>query len=195
MDRFKGIYRNESSRLPGWDYSSPGRYYVTICTGDRVEWFGHVVKKEMKRNDIGNIAFRMLIDIPNHHNNASLDEFMVMPNHIHVIIVLRDRGGDGVLQNGGDAINRVPAPIKSRGGITQRHNPMLSRESLSYAVRWFKGRTSFEIRKNHPNFTWQSRFHDHIIRDRHALDRIRRYIIENPIKWYLDENNPDRPTE
>jgi len=89
-----------------------------------------------------------------------------------------------------DAINRVSTGssiTKKPGGITGKHNPM-GKNSLSQIIRWCKGRTTYEIRKkfSNPDFQWQSRFHDHIIRDEIALQNVRNYIIDNPKNWEID---------
>ncbi|PMB39433.1 hypothetical protein CEN47_04975, partial [Fischerella thermalis CCMEE 5319] len=80
-----------------------------------------------------------------------------------------------------------------RGGVTGLFNPMLSKNSLSKIIRWYKGRCTFEINQIYQGFGWQERFHDHIIRDQFALDRIRKYIINNPINWERDREQPPHP--
>jgi|WetSurMetagenome_2_1015567.scaffolds.fasta_scaffold227713_2 putative transposase len=179
MTLFNNKYRIESARLKGYDYSSPGEYFVTICTGSMIECFGDVMYGEMKRNDVGEIAHQMWMNIPNHHEHAMLDEFIVMPNHVHGIVVLCEN--DHVR----DAINRV-----STGGTTKSKNPMLMRQSLPYIIRQYKGRVSFEIHKTNPDFFWQPRFYDHIIRDEKGLNAIREYIKNNPAQWEYDRNDP-----
>ncbi len=107
-------------------------------------------------------------------------------------------GGDGL---GGDAINRVSTRKvgnhRKRGGVTGEFNPMLSKDSLSKILRWYKGRCKFEISRLQetrslafPDFAWQERFHDEIIRDEKSLHQIRQYIADNPIKWECDDENP-----
>jgi putative transposase len=97
-----------------------------------------------------------------------LDEFVVMPNHLHGII--------HIVFDGRDAINRVSTNLKSR------------KTSLSEIIRWHKGRSTYEIRKNGaPHFSWQSRFHDHIIRSDESLNKIRSYIRKNPSNWANDD--------
>lgn len=129
--------------------------------------------------------------IPDQFSYVALDEFVVMPDHFHGIVLIRKDAG--ISDAGGDAINRVctdpdenPQGIcddqqKNRGGVTGDKNPMLH-ENLSRVIRWFKGRASFEIRKIEPGFAWHERFHESIIRDDEALQKIRRYIRENPEK-------------
>ncbi|MEH2145786.1 transposase [Nostoc sp.] len=90
-----------------------------------------------------------------------------------------------------DAMNRVSTKgDRQRGGVTGLFNPMLSKNSLSKIVRWYKGRCTFEINQIYQGFRWQERFHDNIIRNEFALDKIRRYIINNPINWKCDRQQP-----
>ncbi|MFA5103655.1 MAG: transposase [Candidatus Margulisiibacteriota bacterium] len=188
MSLFKGRYRIETDRLKGWDYSSNGYYFVTICTKNRYPYFGEIKNVKMQLSEIGDIAKRCWNDIPDHFENVILDEYVVMPDHTHGIIVI-DRAHNGRCNaNGRGAINRASTTnymATNRdfaGGITGYRNPMLTDVSLSKIIRWFKGRCSFEIR-NHLkilNFRWQSRYYERIIRDRFSLDKCRKYIIENP---------------
>jgi REP element-mobilizing transposase RayT len=144
---------------------------------------------------------------------------VVMPNHIHGILWIDDDlvgGGCGggcrdAIGDGRDAINRVSTvttekfeKTKKSGGITGKNNPMFY-DNISRVLRWYKGRCTFEINKlvekqsiaetrliaSLPNFAWQPRFHDRIIRDENELNRIREYIIKNPEMWHRDRNNGD----
>ena len=90
---FKGKYRIKSTRLSGWDYSVDGYYFVTICTKDCVEYFGEIKNEIMGLFNIGCIATKYWNEIPDHFNNVKLDEFIIMPNHVHGILVI-DNGYD-----------------------------------------------------------------------------------------------------
>ncbi|MBX9252588.1 transposase [Desmonostoc muscorum CCALA 125] len=198
--KYKGKYRIDSTRLPAWSYASNAGYFVTICTDGKKCFFGEVVQGEMQRSPIGEIAHKLWYEIPNHFSNCQIDSFCVMPNHIHGILVinqireedamnLRTQEEDAMnprIQEE-DAMNRVSTRGDiQRGGVTGLFNPMLSKNSLSKIVRWYKGRCSFEINQIYEGFGWQERFHDNIIRNEFALDRIRQYIINNPINWEGD---------
>ena len=89
MMKFRGQYRIESTRLKGWDYSSAGFYYETICTKDKRPYFGFILDGEVQLSDIGEIAFICWMAIPEHFSSVGIDEFVVMPNHVHGIIVIR----------------------------------------------------------------------------------------------------------
>jgi putative transposase len=175
-------YRIKSARLPYYDYSSDGWYFVTICTKNMVKYFGEVRDYVMDLSDIGRIAAKFWQEIPKHFSCVRLDEWVVMPNHVHGIIIIDKPFTD----QRRDAINRV----STNGGITKNNNPM-GKNVLGEIVRWFKGRVSFETHKIYQNFAWQTRFYDHIIQDEKSLNEIRQYIYYNPEKWQLDRNNPE----
>jgi REP element-mobilizing transposase RayT len=198
---YKNKYRIPSTRYKEWDYSEEGFYFVTICTDDRKMFFGDVVGGEMVLSPIGKIVKDFWLKIPEYFNNTELDEFVVMPNHLHGIIVICNTHGDCCIRHRHcrdainrhyrirrDAINRV-STIRN-GGVTKHHNPM-GKNTLGEIIRWYKGRSTFEIRKIYKYFAWQERFYDHIIRNEKELNRIREYIIDNPGKWVEDRNNPN----
>ncbi len=174
MDRFKGIYRIESSRLDRWDYTSPGWYFVTICTKDRLECFGEVVDGVMKRNCIGGIVAEEWEKTKIIRHNITIDEWVVMPNHFHGIIAINwrlknlndmavDKQDDMAVvetpRRGVSTINRgVSAP--DRGVSTESITPSkpqhtLSPNSLGSIIGQFKLVCTKRIRMmGHPNFTW-----------------------------------------
>ena len=88
--RFKNKYRIPSTRLQNWDYSSSGWYYVTICTKDRICYFGSITNRKINLSDIGKIAKQYWKEIPDHFNNIILEEYTIMPNHIHGIIIIQN---------------------------------------------------------------------------------------------------------
>ena len=80
--------RHNSLRYPGRDYSLPGKYFVTISTADKREWFATIVNEEIQLSEIGSVAYKLWCEIPQHFPNITLDEFIIMPNHIHGIIII-----------------------------------------------------------------------------------------------------------
>ena len=200
MDKYPNKYRIPTNRLHGYDYGTNGCYYVTICTKNRQHYFGDIVDEtnvetqliaSLRKTKIGEIAEKIWLDIPNHFPFVILDQFVIMPNHIHGILIFNKP--DGIQQEDAtrrDVINHVSTTtptIKKTGGITGVHNPMLH-ENLGRVIRWFKGRVSFECR-SYINFAWQERFYDRIIRDSNELDNVRAYIFNNPANWKDDEYN------
>jgi putative transposase len=185
---YQGAER-KSIRIKGRDYSSNDYYFVTICTNDREDFFGEVKNGIMGLSDIGCIAAALWHEIPEHFDNVELDEKIIMPNHIHGILKLKNWYLRHCHCRG--AINRAPTMTGMHGGATGIHNPM-GKNTLGEIIRWFKGRVAYEIHKiGYDGFFLQSRFYDHIIRNNNdELDRIRKYIRENPLKWQQDRNNP-----
>ncbi|MCK5241030.1 transposase [bacterium] len=174
---YKNKYRILSTRLKNWDYSDEGMYFITICTLNRERFFGEIKRGKMVLNEYGKCADVIWQAIPEKYKNTNIDEYCIMPNHIHGIIEICCR----------DAIHRV-SDIK-KGGITNNDNPMLLRHSLATIIRWYKGRTSYEMHQKQKGlyFKWQPRYYDHIIRQEKTLDQIREYIHTNPVNWERDD--------
>jgi len=209
-DKYKNKYRIPSNRLHGYDYGSNGCYFVTICTRNHIHYFGEIVNEmnvetdnvvetrliaSLRATEIGEIAEKFWLEIPNYFPFVILDQYIVMPNHIHGILIFdknvccRDainRVSDNGTDNGTDDDNATNNKHKI-GGVTGIHNTMLH-ANLGRVIRWFKGRVSFECR-SYIDFAWQERFHDRIIRDNNGLDNVRKYIFNNPQNWKDDEYN------
>ena len=155
MEKFRNQYRIQSARLPNWNYGSNGIYFITICTRNKAHFFGRINEnKQQQLNASGQIAEQIWKQIPEQFPFIRLDAFVIMPNHVHGLLII-DRTTFNPLEKISDL---------NLGGITGQHNPMLHK-SISRVIRWYKGRCSFEIRKVNPEFGWQTRFHDHVIRD------------------------------
>ncbi|HSW88051.1 MAG TPA: transposase [Candidatus Saccharimonadales bacterium] len=165
------------NRLQYYDYSQNGWYFITICTKNREEFFGKIKNDQMILNEIGEITKQCWIEIPNHFSNVVLDEFVIMPNHVHGIIVIRNV--DNIIMGNKDVCSL-------QDGLWQTK---LS-GSLSSIVRGFKiGVTKWCHQNNVNNFLWQKSFYDHVIKDEKSLYNIRTYIHNNPLKWAMDKNN------
>lgn len=186
MTLYKNRYRVESTRLKGWDYSSPGAYFITLCTKKRECLFGDVVEKSMILNENGTIVEKCWYDLPRHYDNIKLDQFVTMPNHVHGIMMID--------------IETVPAslvetglkPVSTATAITADiDNGKMKTHGLYEFVRalkTFSARRINEHRKTPGKTVWQPRFYDHIIRDDNELSRIRKYIMDNPANWKNDNN-------
>ena len=175
MTLFKNKYRIESARLKGWDYRNPGYYFVTIVTKRRVPYFGNVEGDDVCLSAIGEIAAQCWAENPQHHAGIELDEWVIMPNHAHGIIVVVE-----TLQcNVSTVAKNQMAAISPKTG------------SLSVAVRSFKSAVTKLAHNAGHEFGWQERFWDHIIRNEAELNRIRNYIRANPSNWENDKNNDD----
>ena len=192
--RYKNTYRIESTRLHYWDYSNPGMYFVTICTQNFVEWFGVVNNEKMDLNKMGEIANSCWTKIPNHFPNVELDEYIIMSNHIHGIIGINDISRDA---DHNESNYKMKSRTNSRRDVacnvsTSNRMSKISPKpnSLSVIIRSFKSAVTKLIRKSHnPNFAWQPRFYDHVIRNENSLEKIQNYILLNPKNWDSDKNN------
>ncbi len=181
-DKFRDKYRILSSRLQNWDYSSNGYYFITICTKERQHYFGEIINNVMCLSKIGEIVQKYWVEIPIHFSFVELDKFVIMPNHIHGIVIIKNVFEPQCR----DVINHVST--NTDNNLYSKITPM-GKHNLGEIIRWFKGRTTFEIKKLEINFFWQPRFYDHIIRNENALNRIKQYIKDNPTNWEEDRNN------
>jgi REP element-mobilizing transposase RayT len=176
---FHGKYRIPSARLQGWNYANPGYYFVTICTKNRTHWFGEIRNGWMCISDVGAVVDACWREISMHYPRVVVDRFVVMPNHIHGILIIQELDS-----------NIVETPYY--GVSTEPRNPHHRREwqsgSLGSIIQQFKSASTKRIRAlGHPDFAWQPRFHDHITHDADDIARIREYISNNPATWETDD--------
>ena len=190
MTKFKNKYRIEPARLKNWDYAESAAYFVTICTANRTPFFGMVQNNALIHSEIGKIVASEWVKSPEIRPdmNLELGEFVVMPDHFHGIIFIggmdamnrviidRDAMHRVSTMHDGDAIHRV-----STGDIYKNEFGPQSK-NLSSIIRGFKSAVTVQARKINPEFGWQARFHDHIIRNSKSYDVISQYIIDNPKK-------------
>ena len=180
MTLFKNKYRIESSRLKGWDYRRTGAYFITICTKNREKIFGNVVMDKVVLNDIGKIVEEEWLKTPKIRNYVELDVFIIMPNHLHGIIFIYNDDLEKKI------FEQEIKHLSFQNEYNKNH--YLKSKSISSFINQFKSVTTKRIKRLYINdFSWQSRFYDHIIRNENSLSKIRDYILHNPIKWTLDE--------
>ena len=169
-------------RLRDFDYSADGAYFITICTHQRENIFGVIENGKMILNELGKIAEKCWREIPDHFLDVRLDEFVIMPNHIHGIIWI-ENGFDPDVGNGNFQINRANTVGNGHAHSLQK------RSNLSAIVGSFKSATTKTIRQQNSQIhsVWQHSFYDRIIRDENELNNIRDYIWQNPGNWEKDE--------
>jgi REP element-mobilizing transposase RayT len=158
-------HKRRSIRLKWHDYSQNGAYFITICTQKRACLFGEIQNNAMILNKMGTIVFDTWYDLPNHNSHVLLDEFVIMPNHIHGIVMIGEAGSE-------------PAP---------------TRHGLSEIVRQLKTFSSARInnlRNSHGIPVWQRNYYEHVIRNEKSFHAIREYIRYNPLNWISDKDNP-----
>lgn len=175
-------HHRRSIRLKDYDYAQPGAYFITICTHERQCLFGEIVDGVMRLNDGGVITERCWLAIPQHFPHALLDAFVIMPNHVHGIIILNDIMG---AKNIVGANNHSPQQQQHQ----RNDQPHGTSKTIGSIVRGFKIGVTQWFRQHTEIYTvWQRNYYEHIIRNEMDLHRIRNYIINNPLKWELDEN-------
>lgn len=176
MSKFQNKYRIESTRLKNWDYSNPAWYYVTINTKNHISFFGKIENGKMILNYLGKIAEEEWLKTQEIRSNVDLDYYVVMPNHIHGIIILNN-------ENRGDVARYVSTNGNKFSKISPKEN------SLSSIIRSFKSAVTKHIHElGYSSFSWQPRYYDRIIRNEKELYNIRKYIEQNPIKWGLTDS-------
>ena len=158
-------HHRRSIRLKGYDYSRPGAYFLTICTHNRDPMFGQVVDGEMVLNRYGRIVLSDWGKLPDHHPYIELRAFIVMPNHVHGILMVKDTDLEAV-----------------------------KRRSVSDIMRRYKTFSSRRINRIRQTTgpVWQRSYWEHVIRNQEAFRRIHDYITTNPLRWHLDKENPHR---
>ena len=165
------LKRRHSIRLPGYDYTRAGAYFVTICTHERQCLLGEIIEGELHLNEIGKIVEQTWLETSEARSLVELDVYVVMPNHFHGIIVIHD-DVDGRTDRQGDGIQ-----AGSVGAIMAQFKSLVTKRAKALRA--------------HPNGPlWQRNYYDHIIRDEDDLNRIREYITFNPERWLEDQNNP-----
>jgi REP element-mobilizing transposase RayT len=160
-NRDRSYPQRQTIRLNDHDYATPGAYFVTICTHGRLCILGHIADETMMANALGEVVRQGWQSLQDYHP-VSLDAFVLMPNHIHGVVVLRESPG--------------------------------KRCALPNVIRTFKSMSARRINElrcmtNVP--VWQRGYYEHVIRNDHALEKIRRYIVGNPGRWRHDLENPD----
>ena len=169
-------HSRRSVRLKDYDYSQQGAYFVTICAKNRACLFGEIVDGAMCLNQSGESIQRIWYELPNRYTNLDLDAFILMPNHLHGIVVLTDNAAVGA---------PLAAPFPGRASPAP---------TLGGIVRTFKSISAMLLhrllsRKGRP--LWQRNYYEHIIRNEKSLNAIRDYILNNPNRWSDDPDNPE----
>ncbi|GAB4233521.1 MAG: transposase [Stanieria sp.] len=186
MTLYKNKYRIESIRLPNRNYAANGYYFVTICTHKKICYFGNIVNHQMQLSSVGKIAQKHWQEIPNHFDHVDIDTYVIMPNHVHGIIVIDRPHQTSKTRN----FASLQQPLSSTD-LSNKFAP-LKPGSLSTIIHAYKASVTRWCRKNgDDDFRWQPRFYEHIIRNDYSLENIRKYIFNNPCKWSEDKNNPN----
>ena len=231
-DKYQNKYRIASTRLQNWDYAWNAAYFITICTHNREWFFGEIINQKMILSEIGQMAEKYWYEIPQHFPFVKLDAFVVMPNHIHGIIIIDKKinnnivgdnnvetqnfasNGDNVIDNNtvvGDTVVGGDNTVDDNDTVVGDNNVETQNfaslqppqpqppqpknqfgpqsQNLASIIRGYKIGVTKNAKKINPLWQWQSRYYDHIIRDDKSYERIKNYIINNPVKWNDDKFN------
>jgi REP element-mobilizing transposase RayT len=184
--KFQNKYRISSIRAQWWDYGWNGAYFITICTQDRKHYFGKIQNNKMILSEVGIIADLLWHQIPIHHNNVELGDFVVMPNHIHGILII-DKKMNNI--NDVDDANIVETghalSLSEKPGSQRFQN--IGKNTISSIVGSYKSAvTKHANRLGYPH-QWQKLYYDNIIRSNNDYQRISDYIVSNPENWAKDK--------
>ena len=203
-----------SLRLKGFDYAEPGAYFVTICTENGISYLGNIVDGITISYPISDIIREIWQEIPQKFQCVDIDTFIIMPNHVHGIIIINRECRDLIHQvpidnfiknNNVGLMNQAPtknhsidkkgclinqALIKNRYRTKNWNLMQDSKRTVGKIIRYFKAKTAKIVHdKFFPSFQWQRNYYEHTVRSARELNSIREYIINNPIKWALDREN------
>lgn len=202
-DKFQNKYRIPSARHPNWDYGLNGVYFITICTKNRQYLLGECIEGKMKLSIAGAIVQGFWYEIPKHFPFVSLGEFVVMPNHIHGILILNKNFVDKSIvdvETGHCPVSTQEPEITKNSdtgespklAINDKTHAQLrfrnqGKNTVSSIIGSFKSVCTKHIHKIIPDFEWQTRFWDNIIKDDSSFYAISQYIINNPNTWEDDK--------
>lgn len=199
--KYKNKYRIESVRLKNWDYRNNGAYFITINTANRYHFFGEIENNEMQLSKIGKLAATFWEEIPNHFPHIELGNFVVMPNHTHGILIVNnvkslhcnDSNNNEPLMKNNESVTVNNKSLQCNDSTADneqnQHYSDISPKSgsISTIIRSYKSVVSKHAHLLNSNFNWQSKFHDHIIRNSDSFENIQNYIENNPINWKEDK--------
>ncbi len=185
------IHNRHSIRLKGYDYSFAGAYSVTICVNGRESLFGDVTEGEMRLTDGGWIVERGWSALPERFPNVELDEWIIMPNHFHGIIIIHDTVGAPLAAPNTSPNTSVATDNMNQGVLNQ--GAASGAPTVGEIIRAFKSISAVAVnrilnRQGVP--VWQRNYYERVLRNEAELDAARRYILDNPMKWGEDRENP-----
>ena len=190
--KFQNKFRIESARLHNWDYRSDGSYFITICTKNRDHFFGKIQNEKINLTEIGQLAYQFWNEIPDHFPSIELGNFVIMPNHVHGILTIHGYNKNIIWDGNKPASSSMDD--KNDNNDSKSKNEKMSKispkpGSISTIIRSYKSVVTKHSKQFDSNFAWQSRFHDHIIRNRYSFYVIQKYIFNNPKNWENDRFN------
>ena len=196
------VHNRQSIRLRDFDYGDAGAYFVTMCSWRRECLFGDVVDGAVRLNELGMVVRDFWTAVPQHFPHVELDEFVIMPNHVHVLFWIVDENppvgathASPLVVHPKRLINKSTNGEKQGDACVAPTRPGPKRRSVGAVVGSFKSAATKRInalRNNAGCPVWQRNYYEHVIRGDRDLHAIRKYITDNPTKWELDANHPTR---
>lgn len=180
--------RRRSIRLPGYDYSQPGAYFITIVTANRIARFGEILEGRIHLNPLGQTVQREWQHLSGRFPGWIFDAFVVMPNHVHGLLILEE-SPLGRARRGDSTTKPETVPLRPYS-----KNEVVLPDSVGAIVRAFKSSTSLRYNRMQgvgPGLLWQRNCHDHIVRSDAEFNQIYSYIENNPAQWEQDRENPN----
>ncbi|MEI7662732.1 MAG: transposase [Bacteroidota bacterium] len=189
-DKFQNKYRIPSARLQNWDYRSNGAYFITLCTRNREHYFGEITDAQFVWKPAGLLAEKYWLEIPQHFIFVELGSFVIMPDHIHGILILNHTETENY-KSGIDRILEQPRD-SSASALKNKKMADISPKTgaISTIIRSYKSVVSKQAHLIPADFGWQTRYYDHIIRDSKSFERIQNYIENNINSWDKDKGHP-----
>ena len=180
-EKYQNKYRIPSARLQNWDYGDNAAYFITICTKDRLHFFGEI-DTEMQSSLIGKLAEQFWTAIPNHFSFIELGNFVIMPNHTHGILIINKP-----VETRHCLVHETEMETDKPKSIGQQRFQNQGKDTISSIVGSYKSVVTKHAHKIDSTFQWQPRFHDHIIRDSDSFNNIQQYIETNAANWEKDK--------
>ncbi|GGA26730.1 transposase [Okeania sp. KiyG1] len=190
-------HHRRSLRLRGYDYSQAGAYFLTICTYNRQTLFGEILDGKMQLNQLGEVVAEEWERSAQIRQEIELDYSVIMPNHLHGIVVINNVGANNPV--GANGRSPLHDHFVSRHQTPLRMKP----RSISSLMAGFKSAVTKRINQIRYHGeqlatsapVWQRNYYEHIIRNETSLNQLRQYIIENPLKWEIDQLHPNNPSK
>jgi len=171
-----------SIRLSHYDYAQPGAYFITICARDKECFFGKVIDTEVELNESGKAVQQCWLELPEHFAGVDVDAYVVMPNHVHgIIVVHEDRARRAV------PLRPDKLPLRQFGAPEHATVPTIVRSFKAAATKLVN-----ELNRTPGAPLWQRNYHEHVVRNEEDLNQIRVYIAMHPAQWAHDGYNPSR---
>ncbi|OZH51711.1 transposase [Hydrocoleum sp. CS-953] len=190
-------HHRRSLRLKGYDYSKAGAYFITICTYNLQTLFGEIIDGKMQLNQLGEVVAEEWERSAQMRQEIELDYSVIMPNHLHGIVIINNVGANGHF------VPQHETPLHGHF-VPQHETPLrMKPRSISSLMAGFKSAVTKRINRipyhgeqlTTPVPVWQRNYYEHIIRNETSLNQLRQYIIENPLKWEIDQLHPNNPSK